>query len=180
MKLFGYRIGRVKKKQPKTAAETKAKREEVPREKVQGNIAYEIVREKDKRNVITKKSGFLGKIKAKREFVDFKKRRFFVNHIIKETIGGKVRYFVRWNLYNSEACDMEGDIEFDQSLENLLRNDRKAQLIKAVPSVAGLNIDRTVVGILTLAMVFGIPIGLSFNDIFHWVPNTVVHWVTRT
>ena len=58
-------------------------------------------------------------------------------------------------------------------------DDMMFQFRKAVGSIGGLVFDRTTLTILLMAMIFGIPIGLSYNDIFHWVPNTVIHWVPR-
>ena len=187
MKLFGIKIGRVKKKQPKAVEETKT--EEVPREKVPKKVRYEIVREKDERSVLVKK----GNIKPQKEWVGKKidgvRRLFYANHIIKETKKSKdflgresvkVRYFVRWTLRYSEAYNKDGKVVYDPALENHLMNDMMGQLGKAVAAAVGLVLDRTTITLLILALVFGIPIGLSFNDIFHWVPNTVIHWVPRT
>ena len=188
MEVFGIKLGRVKKKQPKP--DTKEKKvEEVPREEVPRKIALEIVREKDDRSVLVKK----GKISPKREWVikriDGVRRAFYVNHIIKETtttkdfLGRKtvkVRFFVRWTLRYSEAYDKDGNIVYDPTLENHLMNDMMGQLGKAVAAAVGFVLDRTTITLLILALVFGIPIGLSFNNIFHWVPPTEIHWIPRT
>ena len=178
-------VGRFLKRKPKSSKKGPIKREEVPREKVPSRIEYEIVRQKDERTVIVKKGNSLWSgLSPRKEFIHTMKRSFFANHIIKETWTdkkGKVhtRYFIRWNLYQSESYDKDGKITFDPALENNLMNDMVIQLRDAVGVVAGLILDKNMQLILVFAMVFGIPIGLSYNDIFHWVPNTVVHWVPR-
>jgi len=163
----------VKQEEPKTG-------EEVPREKVPSSLEYEIVRQKDKRTVIVKRNGlFAFKLSPRKEFIDFKKRRFYVNHIIKETQGKKVRYFIRWNFYSSEAYDADGKISYDSHLEDALMNDMESQLGKAVGAAVGFVLERPMMYVMAIAFVVSIPIGFPFNDIFHWVPTTIVHWVPR-
>lgn len=154
--------------------------EEVPIEKVPNKVPYEIIEQKDERTVIVKR----GKWSKGREFVSWRKRDFFANHVIKETTTKgrgktKVRYLLRWHRYSSEAVDADGNVKYSPELENFLMLDMAMQFRDAAITLAGLNIDRTMLMLLAMAMVFGIPIGFSFNDIFHWVPSTVVHWVTR-
>ena len=156
------------------------KREEVKIEQVPNKVQYEITQQKDERTVIKKK----GKIPKKREYVYWRKRAFFPNHIIKETYTNpkgkeKVRYIIRWNQNYAEAYDVDGKVKHSPELENHLMNDMVIQLRDAVGVVAGLLIDRNTQILLLFALVFGIPIGLAYNDIFHWVPNTVIHWVPR-
>ncbi|MDE1824361.1 MAG: hypothetical protein KGH74_03610 [Candidatus Micrarchaeota archaeon] len=173
MKLFGIKFSRAKKKQPKAAEEKKT--EEVPRERVPGRLQYEIVRQKDARTIVVKR----GRIGNKKEFLDWRRRRFYPNHIIKEVVDRRVRYFVRWNLYQSEAYDVLGNIAYDPKLENVLMNDMEVQLGKAVGAAVGFILERPMIYVIALAFLVSIPIGFSYNDIFHWVPNTVIHWVPR-
>lgn len=166
---------RIKKEAPEVL-----KKEEVPREKVPPKVEYEIVREKDERNVIVKK----GTVSHKKEFLVVGRRRFFLNHIIKETLkNGKERYFIRWNLYYQEAYDSSGNIEYDDAVENTDSNDMVSQAGLAITALSGLLSDlmrdRSIQLIIVMAFIFGMPIGFSYNSIFHWVPNTVIHWVTR-
>lgn len=166
---------KIKKEAPEVV-----KKEEVPREKVPGKIEYEVVREKDKRNVIVKK----GTVSHKKEFLIVGKRRFFLNHIIKETLkNGKDRYFVRWNLYYQEAYDKDANLVYDPAIENTDTNEMVNQIGLAITALSGLLSDlmrdRSIQLIIVMAFVFGMPIGFSYNDIFHWVPNTVIHWVPR-
>jgi hypothetical protein len=149
--------------------------EEVPRERVPGKIEYEIVRQKDERTIIVKK----GKIRPKQELLHWKKRTFYPNHIIKETKGKTSRYFCRFNFYVSEAYDINGELKYDEGLENHLMNDMESQLGKAVGAAVGFVLERPMMYVLAIAFLVSIPIGFPYNDIFHWVPNTVVHWVPR-
>ena len=148
-------------------------REEVPREKVPGKVQYEIIRQKDDRSIVVAK----GTIGPKAESKNWKKHTYYPNHIIKETVGKKVRYFIRWNMYFSEAYDIHGKIAYDPALENQLMNDMEGQLGKAVGSAVGFFLERPMIYVLIMAFAVSIPIGFSYNDIFHWVPITVVHWV---
>lgn len=156
--------------------------EEVPIEQVPRKVPYEIIEQKDKRTVVVKR----GTWSKGREFVSWRKRDYYANHILKETTSGpwawsktRVRFFIRWYRYSSEAIDAKGKVKYSPELENFLMLDMTFQFRDAAITLAGLSIDRTILTLLVLAMVFGIPIGLSYNDIFHWVPSTVVHWVTR-
>ena len=158
--------------------------EEVPIEQVPKRIRFEITQQKDIalkdgqpaiRTVLLKR----GKFNKKKPFVDWRGKRFFPDHILKETQGKKVRYLVRWNVNYSEAMDKDGKIQHSKELNNLLLDDMMFQFRKAVGSIGGFVFDRTILTILLMAMIFGVPIGLSYNDIFHWVPNTVIHWIPR-
>ena len=168
----------VKKKQPRPAQETT--KQEVKREAVPGKVQYEIVRQKDERSIVVKK----GKIGPKAESLNWKKRTYYPNHIIKETRTMKKgknieRYFVRWNMYYSEAYDVNGNISYDLALENNLMNDMENQLGKAVGAAVGFVLERPIIYLLIMAFAVAIPIGFSYNDILHLVPTTVVHWVPR-
>ena len=154
-----------------------SKQEEVPIEKVPKKILYQIVQQKDTRTIILRAKKFSTK---KKDFIVWKARMFFPNHIIKETIGSKDRYLARFNVNYAEAMNTEGEIEYSEELNNLLLNDMMGQLRRAVGVIGGLVFDRTTIILLAMGFLFGNPIGFSYNDIFHWVPNTVVHWIPRS
>ena len=160
--------------------------EEVSIEKVPKNLQYEIVQEKDVLNAdvsdplaktaVIKK----GKVSKRKLFVDWKSKRYFVNHILKEKVKGKPRFLVRWNVNYSEAMNAKGEIVYSTELENLDMGDMVQQLKKAVGLFQGLQLDRNTLTLIGIALVFGIPIGLGlWPGILH-PPNTVIHWVPRT
>ena len=159
--------------------------EEVSIEKVPRNLQYEIVQEKDVLNAnmeqAVAKTAIIkqGKVNKRKLFVDWRGKRYFVNHILKEKVKGKWRYLVRWNVNYSEAMNAKGDIVYSPELENLDMDDMASQLKKAVGMVQGLQIDRNTLTLVGIALVFGIPIGLGlWPGILH-PPNTVIHWVPR-
>ena len=170
---------KAQKKRIKTSPQAPPVVQEVEREKIPGKVEYEIVREKDKRSVIVKK----GKISPRKELLIYRfqgtKRIYYPNHIIKETQGKKTRYFIRWNAYFTEAYDKEGKLSYDQSAENIRLNSMMEQLGKAVGAAVGFVLERPMLYLLAIAFLVSIPIGFSYNDIFNWVPRTVVHWVPR-
>lgn len=149
---------------------------EVEKNKAPNRVEYEIFKESDKRLIVVRK----GKISKARAYLIFKQRQYYTDHILKQSKKGKRdRYFIRWNLFYSEALDSIAATEpkFSAELENDLMTDLPTGLKRAVITLAGMHLDRTTILLLLLAFVFGHPIGFSYNDIFHWVPNTVVHWV---
>ena len=159
--------------------------EEATIEKVPRNLQYEIVQEKDVLNESmaepVAKTAIIkqGKVNKRKLFVDWRGKRYFVNHILKEKVKGKWRYLVRWNVNYSEAMNAKGDIVYSPELENLDMDDMASQLKKAVGMVQGLQIDRNTITLIIIALVFGIPIGLGlWPGILH-PPNTVIHWVPR-
>ena len=168
----------VKQKKPKPLfVDTTPAVVEIPKSEAPSKIDYEIFRPADNRLVIVKR----GRISKKKAYFLWQKRQYYTNHILRQQIGKRFRYFIRWNEYYSEAIDsMDKTIpKFAPELEGDLMNNMVIQFRDAAVTLAGLQIDRTMLILLALAMVFGIPIGLSFNNIFNWVPSTVVHWVTR-
>jgi hypothetical protein len=156
------------------------KTEEVSTERVKGKIDYEIVRETDPRSTLMKKGRIGPRRKLLHVRVDNQKRTFYANHIIKETKGKRVRYFVRWYVGNSEAFNKESKIIYDSSLENHLMDDMENQLGKAVGAAVGFVLERPMLYVMGIAFLVAMPIGFNFPNLFpSWAPSTIVHWIPR-
>ena len=170
---------KAQKKKIKNSPQAPPVVQEVKKEEIKGKVPYVIEQQKDMRTVVAKK----GKLSPKRGYIDARiegiKRRYYADHIIRETQGKRVRDYVRFNAYYSEAYDKDGNITYNPALENQLMNEMESQLGKAVGAAVGFVLERPMLYLLAIAFLVSIPIGFSYNDIFNWVPRTVVHWVPR-
>ena len=141
------------------------------------NVEYERFKEADGKMVIIKK----GTMAKNKKWLDDgrEKRRFFPNHILTETIKGKIRYFYRFNEYYSESIENVKDTvpRYSEALESQLTGNEGTQLEKALGVVAGFIIDRPTAILLGAAMAMSIPIGIGLLPGILHPPNVVVRWV---
>jgi hypothetical protein len=174
MRFFGQKTVQVeKKRKPEPViAISEVQRSEAPK-----RVNFEIFRPADNKLIVIKK----GKISKTQAYLRTRRRLYYTNHILKiEYPNRKPVFLIRWNEYYSEALNKPDQLipEYAAELENDLANDFVTQMVQAAIQLAGMiQLDRTITTLLLLAMVFGIPIGMSFNSIFNWVPSTVVHWI---
>jgi hypothetical protein len=88
----------------------------------------------------------------------------------------KVRKLV-YDIRQSEPLEQNGEVVWDDELEEILTDAGAGQYIDAASQEGGFQLTPQLIKMLILVGVFGGFLGLALNGVAHFTPITQVHWV---
>ena len=151
--------------------------------KAKTSIPYQITRVKDKKRVVIKQ----GKFRKGQLWIDraVKQRLFYadlkkLSWVEKKSFMGKVNYIqmLIFDVFYSEPLDPKNDTpEWSQEVEDMVVDSKVDQEVEVAGGPQPFKITRNIAIAMVIAAISSGFVGLSLNSMFHFVPNTVIHWV---